>query len=228
MTNSSTRSNAIIIGPTRPAAVQLATTNRRPAFPTVRDHARTPPPITHRRDFFPTPPEATRALLSVESFDGPVWEPACGEGAIASELIAAGHRVVSTDLYAYGFGLAGINFLRETTPRARHVITNPPYGKGLADAFLLHALAMTRITRGKVALLLNLASLAHPRRTPLWRAQPPSCLYAIDGVTCWPEHRYGPMPDHFSRHRYVWAVWDRGGGTSTTTTFGWLSAHDFR
>ena len=28
-------------------------------------------------DFYPTPPEAVRALLSVESFEGSIWEPAC-------------------------------------------------------------------------------------------------------------------------------------------------------
>ena len=27
-------------------------------------------------EFYPTPPEATRALLSVETFDGSIWEPA--------------------------------------------------------------------------------------------------------------------------------------------------------
>lgn len=40
-------------------------------------------------EFYPTPPEATRALLSVESFDGAIWEPACGDGAISEVLKAA-------------------------------------------------------------------------------------------------------------------------------------------
>ena len=30
-------------------------------------------------EFYPTPPEATRALLSVETFEGLIWEPACGD-----------------------------------------------------------------------------------------------------------------------------------------------------
>ena len=34
-------------------------------------------------EFYPTPPEATRALLSVEHFHGSIWECACGDGAIA-------------------------------------------------------------------------------------------------------------------------------------------------
>ena len=28
-------------------------------------------------EYYPTPPEATRALLSVEKFEGSIWEPAC-------------------------------------------------------------------------------------------------------------------------------------------------------
>ncbi|WP_041787782.1 hypothetical protein [Rhodomicrobium vannielii] len=55
-------------------------------------------------EFYPTPPEATRALLSVERFDGPIWEPACGTGWISEELIAAGYDVLSTDLVNYGYG----------------------------------------------------------------------------------------------------------------------------
>ena len=47
-------------------------------------------------EFYPTPPEATRALLSVESFQGDIWEPACGDGAISKVLEAAGYQVVST------------------------------------------------------------------------------------------------------------------------------------
>jgi len=32
-----------------------------------------------KHDFYPTPPEATNALLDRETFDGPIWEPACGD-----------------------------------------------------------------------------------------------------------------------------------------------------
>jgi hypothetical protein len=47
-----------------------------------------PPPKTHivlraDHDYYPTPPEAVRALLGVEQFEGTIWEPACGDGAIS-------------------------------------------------------------------------------------------------------------------------------------------------
>jgi hypothetical protein len=192
----------------------------------------TPPPLYRdvpRRipnEYYPTPPEATRALLSVETFEGSIWEPACGEGAIASVLKDAGHTVVATDLVEYGYGIGKTDFLKELRPRARHIVTNPPYGSGLADAFITKSLEFAQQTGGTVAMLLNLASLAHRTRTTWWREHPPAKLYAIDDIVCWPAHRYGPAPQHFTKHRYFWAVWkpDHKGPSA----FWWLSSADFR
>jgi hypothetical protein len=134
--------------------------------------------------------------------------------------------VVSTDLHAYGHGESGVDFLRQSQSRAKHIVTNPPYGWGLADRFVRRALALTRHTGGKVAMLLNMASLCHPRRTDEWRESPPARLYAIDDIVCWPADRYGPPPRHFTKHRYVWAVWthDHIGPPA----FWWLSGGAFR
>ena len=177
-------------------------------------------------EFYPTPPEATRALLSVERFEGSIWEPACGEGAIANVLAGAGHKVVATDLVEYGFGISGIDFLKELRPRAKHIVTNPPYGSGLADAFAEKALAFAAQTGGMVAMLLNLSSLSHRSRTAWWKEKPPARLYAIDDIVCWPTHRYGRAPMYFTKHRYIWAVWttDHKGPSA----FWWLSAAEFR
>ncbi|NOT70899.1 MAG: hypothetical protein HOP09_06310 [Hyphomicrobium sp.] len=165
-------------------------------------------------------------MLSVERFDGSIWEPACGEGAIANVLVDAGHKVVATDLVEYGFGISGIDFLKELRPRAKHIVTNPPYGSGLADAFAEKALGFAAETGGSVAMLLNMASLSHRRRTAWWKAKPPARLYAIDDIVCWPSHRYGPAPEYFTKHRYIWAVWTpnhRG-----PSAFWWLSGAEFR
>jgi hypothetical protein len=182
----------------------------------------------HRRlpnEFYPTPPEATRALLSVETFHGSIWEPACGDGGIAKVLEDHGHAVVSTDLHAYGVGTSGVDFLREIQPRARHIVTNPPYGRGLADRFVLNALKLTRSTGGKVAMLLDLSSLCHPVRTAFWKANPPARIYALDDIICWPKNV--PLPDTrlFTR-RYCWVIWEHG--YNGNPTFDWLSAAEFR
>ena len=87
------------------------------------------------------------------------------------------------------------------------------------------ALTLTQETGGKVAMLLNLASMAHEARTPRWRKTPPARLYAIDGVVCRPDPETTP-PKHFTEHRYCWAVWEPG--HFGPSLFWWLSASEFR
>ena len=43
-------------------------------------------------DYYATPPEATQALLAVETFDGLIWEPCCGEGHISKVLLENGSQ----------------------------------------------------------------------------------------------------------------------------------------
>jgi hypothetical protein len=64
-------------------------------------------------DLYETPAPAPRALLEVESFDGTIWEPACGPGAIVRVLRAAGHHVIATDLVDYKCpnALGGVDFI---------------------------------------------------------------------------------------------------------------------
>lgn len=152
-------------------------------------------PTTKRRvdregpDFYPTPAWATRALLDNQEFPGYVWEPACGDGAMAEVLKERypKNRVFASDLYDRGYGETGTDFLDERVTLLRamrftdyyrqvmargkpyppwNIITNPPYHS--AQAFLRKALEVTRppdegiddeMLFGKVALLLRLAFL---------------------------------------------------------------------
>ena len=178
-------------------------------------------------EFYPTPPEAVRALLSVESFDGDIWEPACGDGAISKELQSAGYSVVSTDIVDHGYGESGHDFLKSETPLTKNIITNPPYGThGLADAFIRKALIHTRKTGGSVAMLLNLRSLCHPDRTPKFVKTPPSAIYVLDELTCWPNGIPGTWSDRIAKQQYYWAVWKPG--HTGCPKFWWLSTREFR
>ena len=105
-------------------------------------------------DFYPTPEYATEALLRREKFEGNIWECACGNGAISKVLEKHGYDVYSSDLYDYGFGNTGINFLDEYTTDIDNIITNPPYK--LATDFVLHA---QEIAGKKIAMLLKLVFL---------------------------------------------------------------------
>lgn len=121
-------------------------------------------------DLYETPPEATRALLHIEpGLPERIWEPACGPGAMARVLRAAGHTVLATDLVDYESpdqDAAGIDFLFPmnwaSDPiaafRPGAIVTNPPFK--LAAEF-----AQAAIERApRVCLLLRLAFLEGERR----------------------------------------------------------------
>src|SRR4051812_35539618 len=78
-------------------------------------------------DFHETPRVAVEALLGVETFTGPIWECACGKGAISKVLIEHGRTVISSDLVDRGYGPGNIDFPLEWQPRAPNIVTNPPY-----------------------------------------------------------------------------------------------------
>jgi hypothetical protein len=131
-------------------------------------------------------------------------------------LAQAGHEVVSTDLIDYGYGLSGRDFFAECRPLAKHIVTNPPYGRGLADAFVKHALALTKQTGGKVAMLLAVQSLCHPLRHELFIDHPPAAVYCLDRCDCWPEGKAFKATATLRMQRYCWVVW-RAGYTAPTT-----------
>ena len=120
-----------------------------------------------RNDFYPTPPAATRALLSVETFSGKIWEPACGNGAISKVLIDAGYDVHSSDLIDRGYGTPNVDFMLDFQTVAANVVTNPPFK--FAQEFVEHAL---RRATGKVAMLCRLAWLEGIERNALFRSTP--------------------------------------------------------
>jgi hypothetical protein len=137
-----------------------------------------------------------------------------------------GHEVVSTDLIQRDYGIGGIDFLRESTARAKHIVTNPPYGRGLGDAFAIHALNLTRETGGTVAMLLNLASLCHPKRHAFWINHPPSVIYGLDELVCWPEGDPSQARSSTVQQRYCWVVWKPN--CPVGTSFFWLRVGDFK
>lgn len=124
-------------------------------------------------DFYPTPPEAVEALLSVESFSGSIWEPACGDGAICKVLEAHGHKVLATDLIDRGWGEAPHDFLTSSY-RADNIITNPPFK--LAETFI--NLSLERST-GKVAMLCKLQFLEGAKRKQMFENTPLKMVYVF-------------------------------------------------
>jgi len=133
-----------------------------------------------KNDFYPTPPEATLALLNVWNFpdDEFIWECACGDGAISKVLKNHGYAVHSTDKYDYGYGQSGVDFLTTTKsdiPLGFHtIITNPPFE--LAEKFVYHA---HEIGITKLAMFLKLAFLEGQARKIMYAKYKPAKVFVF-------------------------------------------------
>jgi hypothetical protein len=164
-------------------------------------------------DFFPTPAWATFALLDNECFEGDVWEPACGDGAMARVIEASGLKVRSTDLYDRGYGEGGVDFLK-CKRRVDNIITNPPYNS--AEGFVR---AGVRLARKKFALLLRLAFLESANRySTIFSLTPPSRVWVFsERITFYPA---GAEVKGSGTTAYAWFVWDKN--ASGHTELKWL------
>jgi hypothetical protein len=107
-------------------------------------------------------------------------------------------------------------------------LENPPYSykPGIADKFVGQALKFTRMQGGKIAMLLNLGSLAHRTRTSKWRNDPPARIHIMDDVTCFPNGNPHQAGRFITEHRYCWVVWEHQRSVGTQLT--WLRMAEFR
>jgi hypothetical protein len=162
-------------------------------------------------DFYPTPPEPTRAFLAAEidrlrNFVT-IWEPACGDGAMVRELEAVGLDVFASDLvdrgpradelrsfYAYGAGAAP----------SRAIVTNPPFnecnsrdGKG---RWIWHALDTLGVEY--MALLMNWSWPGAGGLGGLWSQHPPARVYLMRWKIDFTGQGAPPMLN-------AWFVWDK-------------------
>ena len=165
-------------------------------------------------DFYPTPREGIDALLRAEKFAGPIWEPACGDGAISEVLIAAGYEVISTDLVDRAYGTPRVDFLMETKPLAPNIVTNPPFK--MVAPFIRRSLALTT---GKVAMLLRLACLEGNERGEIFESSPLARVLVFKRRLQfkrpgWEDTGAGGMLP------FAWFVWEHG--YTEKPTLGWL------
>lgn len=159
-------------------------------------------------DFYPTPYEVTRALLAYEGERlrqlGSVWEPACGDGAMAREIEAYGLPVISSDLIDRGCPSAEIrSFYDFGITMAPAIVTNPPYceinardGKG---RWLDHALS---IGAEYVAFFLNADWHCASGLSGLLDRHPISRVYACRWKVDFTGKGSPPQ-------RNAWFIWDK-------------------
>jgi len=176
-------------------------------------------------DWYVEPESVTRDLLSVESFVGTVWDPACGGGNIVRAVLASGGEAFGTDIVQRPgeFPFAGcFDFLKQGSGFVSNIVMNPPFfrAKG-AEAFIRHALA---ITKGKVAAFVDIRFLAgFERATGLFAEHPPARVWIVTPRVSCPPGDYlaaGGKAGNGSSD-WCWLVWDRTLPPSATQ-IGWL------
>lgn len=161
-------------------------------------------------DFYPTPPEPTRALLHAEVGrlrDFPIiWEPAAGDGAMVREMKALGLRVFASDLVDRGCSALISDFYAfdSFSKPARAIVTNPPFsecgwGNGKAR-WLKHALDVLDVEY--MALLMNWSWPGAGGLASFWAAHPPARVFLMRWKIDFTGQGAPPMLN-------AWFVWDR-------------------
>ena len=167
------------------------------------------------RDFFPTPPWATRAICKAHPFDGSIWEPACGDYHMSNTLKEYNNNVQSTDI------IYGHDFIKdEPLEDIDWIITNPPFN--IAEDFIHRALDVVKVG---AAFLLRINFLATSKRyNTLYNVTPPARIFQYTD-------RIQFNATEVSRKGstavdYTWIIWDKR--HKGPTEFNWLAPQRFK
>lgn len=159
-------------------------------------------------EFYPTPPEPTRALLAREMDRlrqfAMIWEPACGDGAMVREMTAVGLPVFCSDLIDRGCGAriaSFYDFAPGATPPRAAVVTNPPFNECNRDpGWIRHALETLGVEY--MALLLPVNWLGASGRAALWAKYPPARIYLMRWRIDFTRQGASPTLN-------AWFIWDK-------------------
>lgn len=172
------------------------------------------------QDYYPTPAWVTTCLLRHVSFRGRVWEPCCGDGAIATELAAHQYLVTASDLEDRGFGTPGIDFFTcdAYPPGCGAMVTNPPYDGGGGGAahktsstssgmlqFVRHALDLTIANKGQLALLVRFQWMAGKRAAALLQDGTLDQVVVLTRRIQWFDNG---EKTNIAQHHHAWVVFD--------------------
>lgn len=162
-------------------------------------------------DYYATDPRAITMLKQTHFFDGvfKVWEPACGGGHLAQAMKDLGYDVFATDLYEYGYGISGMDFLdtemSTLDPKIDAIVTNPPYKYALEFCEKAIELGIS-----KVAMFLKLTFLEGAKRREFFKKYPPRYVaVCVNRVQC-ALNGDAEMFTKSSAACYAWFIWEQG------------------
>jgi hypothetical protein len=174
-------------------------------------------------EFYRTPIEATRALIAIEGDRLPlhIWEPACGDGAIAEPLEETGRSVYASDIVARGYGCVADFLLtnEDDIGCQTAVVTNPPFSA--AQEFVDKAFSFESIHY--CALLLRLAFLESQKRKAWFEANPPARVHVSSRRLPMMHRENWAGTKSTSAVPYAWFIFLRGyDGDPAIRWFDWM------
>lgn len=121
-------------------------------------------------DFYATPAPVVDAVLDLLGpVKGIVLEPAAGDGAIVERMRMRGIEIESFDISPAAPDIRQADFLGcADIGGAKHVLTNPPYDRGIVDEFVKKSVDIASGSNGFAALLLPVGWTAARRRAGLF------------------------------------------------------------
>lgn len=158
-----------------------------------------------KNDYYATSPEAAEWLIKIESLNNNIWECACGEGHLAEVFKKKGFSVMSTDLIDRGYGIGGVDFLKQNLTFYGDIVTNPPYK--YAQEFIERALKL--IYKGnKVCMFLKIQFLEGRKRRVFFEKYPPKTIWVSSSrIKC---GMNGQFSESASMMALAWFVWEKG------------------
>jgi len=154
-----------------------------------------------KSDFYPTPPEATQALLNFLNIpkDQIIWEPACGEGHMAEVFEGNGYEIITSDINSFGYGVSGVDFLNTECKNCDWIITNPPFN--LAEDFIKQCVKFQK----PFALLLKSQYWHSKKRHSLFTTTKPKYILPL---TWRPDFLFKERGKGSPLMDVLWCVWD--------------------
>ena len=167
-------------------------------------------------DNFPTPPWATRALLKQilqkHNLDEQTClEPACGAGHMSKVLKESFKKVLSSDVYPYGYG--DVSDFLTNDPSSEGIdwmITNPPFR--YAEEFILRGLDITKFGVAVLTRTVFLESIGRYQR--LFSPFPPSVVAQFCERVPMVKGRLDAKAT--TATGYSWIIWDKSMSANTT------------
>lgn len=163
----------------------------------------------HPEDWYVEPAWVSERLFATESFEGGIWDAACGMGRITTAARDAGLRAFGSDLVDRGGADSQRDFFsfRRCPFEAANIVSNPPFRH--AERFVTHGLGLVQ---RKVAMMMPSGFLQGNERsrwlehTPLYR------VYFLSPRPSMPPGtviKAGIAPGNGTTD-YCWMIWLRG------------------